>query len=236
MKFLNSLALSLSLLFQQALFAGEVKQQKPIENLSKGAYQNFYKEMKQSVDAYIKDYNDKRIKKEFVLKYFHKDDRQKLLKLIKEHQVKEFPAIKLQDQKYIYKINNDNQLSFTLKDLQKYQILINGKAVNLKEINRLDQMLKVTEKNIINKSSVYYLNNLIGLPTAEAGGLFGVVVVGVVLVGYAAHYVSEQFDPDFQEAKALGKNFKRVKEIAALCKANKEGLIANLNKGVNSQS
>lgn len=192
--------------------------------------------MKESLDFHIQEYNEKRVDKEQVLKYFHKDDRSKLLELVEKHKIKEFPAIKYHDGEYIYKISEDHWVTFTLQDLHKYQVQINGNSINLKGLNRLDQMLKLTEEALSKKSSFYYLNQLIGLPEAEAGGLFGVVVVGVVAVGFAAQYISDQYEPSFQEAKALGENYKRVKEIAKLCKANKEGLLANLNEGVNSDN
>jgi hypothetical protein len=74
----------LCFLFSQVALTGEIQQKKPMESLGgKAAYQAFYKKMKDSLDTHIKEYNDKRVNKDFILKYFHKDDHAQLKELVK---------------------------------------------------------------------------------------------------------------------------------------------------------
>ena len=93
---ITSFVFCLSLLIPELAIAGEIQEQKPIENLGKGAFRVFYKNMKESLDFHIQEYNKKRVDKEQVFKYFYKNERSKLIELVEKHKIKEFPAIKYQ--------------------------------------------------------------------------------------------------------------------------------------------
>jgi hypothetical protein len=129
-------------------------------------------------------------------------------------------------------------MTFTLQDLHKYQVKVNGKEINIRNLSRLEDLVEMSTRALANKSSMYYFNQILGFPEAEA--LPVILFAGPVLLTAGAavthHFVSKSFEPDFEEALSLGENYKRVKEIAKLCQANKEGLLANLNQGVTEEN
>lgn len=241
MKTLKVFSLIITLFFHQIGFtAGEVVQMSPQEKLGKGAHQMFYQKMKASLDFHITNFNEQRVNKEYILKLFPKKDRSKLKDILKNISLKDLPTFKENHGEYFYQVTEDVWITFSLEDLKNYQINLNNQPIDLRSISAetaLDQILKEAEqKSKPQAKSVQVILDLLGIPEANAGGLFAVAVIATVGIGAAWYWISSQFDPDFEEAEAMGQSFERLDEIAKLCEANKQGLLNNLQAGVTKEN